>query len=81
MELTPKEKAKELVELYCQLLSIRHYENKEKAKQCALIAIDEIMRVCPYINEKKRETVAQLEAFDFQFVSYWQQVKKEINNL
>jgi preprotein translocase subunit SecE len=39
------------------------------------------MRVCPYINEKKRETVAQLEAFDFQFVSYWQKVKKEINNL
>ena len=41
--MTPKEKAKELVELYCQLLSIRDYENKEKAKQCTLIAVDEIM--------------------------------------
>jgi hypothetical protein len=36
----PKEKAEELVDLYCQLLSIRDYENKEKAKQCALLAID-----------------------------------------
>ena len=39
-----KEKAEELVELYCQLLAIRSYEDKDKAKQCALIAVDEILK-------------------------------------
>jgi len=59
----PKEKAKELVELYCQLLSIRDYENNEKAKQCALIAVDVLIKEnyprdikrCEYFNEVKRE--------------------------
>jgi hypothetical protein len=84
MELTAKEKAKELVDKFQYAKNYSNSSNamsESLAKQCALIAVDEIMRVCPYINEKKRETVAQLEAFDFQFVSYWQQVKKEINNL
>jgi hypothetical protein len=70
MELTAKEKAKELVELYCQLLSIRYYENKEKAKQCALIAVDEIINSRPAITDSQ-----------IQYINYWQQVKKEINNL
>lgn len=41
--MTPKEKAKDLVNLYCQLLAIRSYEDKDKAKQCALIAVDEVL--------------------------------------
>jgi hypothetical protein len=53
----------------------------QNAKQCALIAVDEAIMVCPFIDEKVRETEEQLNAFDFQFVSYWQQVKTEINNL
>jgi hypothetical protein len=66
---SPKEKAKELVELYCQLLSIRDYENKEKAKQCALIAVDEILN-----NDNNFfNTYSQND--------YWLQVKQEINLL
>ena len=45
--MTPKEKAKNLVDKYCAL----HFEQKrgsiiidlEKAKQCALIAVDELI--------------------------------------
>jgi hypothetical protein len=77
MELTAKEKARELVELYCQLLSIRYYENKEKAKQCALIAVDELILtlqcgiICIDVERKSH----------LDLINYWQQVKKEINNL
>jgi hypothetical protein len=83
MELTAKEKAKELVDKYSIIYNgiFSNETIKTLAKTNALIAVDEILKVCPYINEKKRETVALLVAFDFQFVSYWQQVKKEINNL
>jgi len=65
--MTPKEKAKELVALYCQLLSIRDYENKEKAKQCALIAVDEIQNLCWNNNEVG--------------IKYWNEVKQEIEKL
>ena len=69
--MTPKDKAKELVELYCQLLSIRSYEDKDKAKQCALIAVEEILNidnVKPYILHKE-------------IINYYTKVKKEINKL
>ena len=91
--MTPKEKAKELVEKM-MLYSYDKIENeiypkyivdnkikKELAKQCALIAVNEIINVCPYIDLKIRETEDQLSAFDFQFVSYWQEVKQEIEKL
>lgn len=72
--MTPKEKALELVELYCQLLSIRSYENKNKAKDCALIAVDEILN---FLNELFTEDYLAnlLEK------QYWEQVKTEIENL
>lgn len=40
--MTPKEKAKELVEKYDSTLT--YLESKSKAKQCALIAVDEIIK-------------------------------------
>ena len=76
MELTPKQKAKELVEKFSDLEDGEMYIGK--AKQCALIAVDEIMDVCPYIDEKIRENEDQLLAFSFQFVSYWQEVKEKL---
>ena len=39
--MTPKEKAKELVDQFDELLTYR--ESKTKTKQCALIAVDEIL--------------------------------------
>ena len=42
--MTPKEKAEELVDKYYEF----HYINYELAKQCALIAVDEILKTNPY---------------------------------
>ena len=85
MELTPKQKAEELVNKYIpHIAGADRYNStlgiydKKISKQCALIAIDEIMDVCPYIDEKIRENEDQLLAFSFQFVSYWQGVKEEL---
>ena len=41
--MTPQEKAKELVERFDELLTYR--ESKTKTKECALIAVDEIISV------------------------------------
>jgi hypothetical protein len=79
----PKEKAKELIDKYyiiCQEFT-EEIQCSIQAKQCALIAVDEVIKVCPYFDEKKRDTEDQFSAFDFQFVSYWQEVKHEINQL
>ena len=67
--MTPKDKAKELVELYCQLLSIRSYEDKDKAKQCALIAVEEILN-----NYEEQYKYCKTKI-------YWEEVKTEINKL
>ena len=63
--MTPKEKAKELVD---------RYKNEgwviggDTAKQCALIAVDEIINI--------------IDAEDqFILYNYWQQVKQEIEKL
>jgi hypothetical protein len=58
--MTPKEKAKELVDKFWYILSI----TLEQAKQCALIAVDEILKL-----HKK----VALETLEF-----YQEVKQEI---
>lgn len=63
--MTPKEKAKQLVELYDETLT--YLESKSKAKICALIAVDEII--------SNRERIKGIDKL------YWQQVKHEIENL
>ena len=73
--ITPKEKAKELVDKYIPL-SLRLYSDYEwveeidSAKQCALIAVDEILIIQEYwggINNTNYQ--------------YWQEVKQEIEKL
>jgi len=44
--MTPKEKAKELVE--AMAFSCRECDYEAKAKQCALIAVNEILEINPY---------------------------------
>ena len=63
--MTPKEKVKELVEKYDSTLT--YLESKSKAKQCALIAVDEIIYV--------------LDAYIDPVRMYWEEVKREINKL
>jgi hypothetical protein len=62
--MTPKEKAKELVE--AMAFSCRECDYEAKAKQCAKIAVDEILSLLWSVKTD---------------VEYWTKVKKEINKL
>ena len=69
----PKEKARELVDKYYHLFSVE-LENTidyRESKQCALIAVDEILNIDnikPYI-------------LHIGIIEFWQQVKKEIEDI
>lgn len=69
MQLTPKEKAIELVDKYRNyIVSFLSDTMKDKnAKTCALIAVDEIL------NTEVGDTVKEYD--------YWQEVKKLIEKL
>ena len=71
--MTPKEKAKELVEGFLALKKInpnaitRPY-NWQEAKQCALICVDEILEIKSVYHSIELD-------------NYWQEVKQEIEKL
>jgi hypothetical protein len=69
--MTPKEKAEELVEKYgiwCWNDGVCDYQ---LAKQCALIAVDEI-----------RDAIIEINEYDYQSLeNYWYRVKQEIEKL
>jgi len=73
--MTPKEKAKELVDNF--RLNVLDYEgsglNSFKAKQCALIAVDEILTVVKFYEKQNCRLL-----IDNMKVLYWQEVKQEI---
>jgi hypothetical protein len=75
--MTPKEKAEELFIIYVNkgMNQIKPVINrvirKEMAKQCSLIAVDEILKQCFDYRD------IDLQAY----YDYWQEVKTEINNL
>ena len=64
--LTPKQKAKELIEKY-QFVEIANYTSIFEVKQCALIAVDEIYQANLKIHVAKRNI-------------YWDEVKQEIES-
>lgn len=73
--MTPKEKAIELIEKYKEIESF--YIHKRiiimplpEAKQCALIAVDEILDLL--------EDMPQVEFF---YINFYKEVKQEIKNL
>jgi hypothetical protein len=68
--MTPKEKAKEL---YFKMHS-QNYIISVEAKQCALIAVDEILQVL----QKGHPTDLVLIPMDM--IDYWLEVKREIEN-
>jgi hypothetical protein len=73
--MTPKEKAAELVNRYAIYLraNLMYDEDAEEdAKQCALIAVDEIL-------EDNVDDMSE-EFFDIR-IEYWQEVKREIEKL
>ena len=65
--MTPKQKAQELIE--SMAFSCIECDYEAKAKQCALIAVDEILFITEMYNDTYAET------------TYWQEVKKEIEAL
>jgi len=70
--MTPKEKAIELVnkmrdEIPC------HCDDWEQAKQCALIAVDEVINCCEEYDKLPETWVTQ--------INYWQEVRQEIEKL
>ena len=67
--MTPKQKADELVLRYLRIdNNTKEWFNLYIAKQCALIAVDEILN----INSVDK---------DFTLSHYWEEVKKEIEKL
>ena len=62
--MTPKEKAEELV-----TKMLKELFDLDLAKQCALIAVDEILNLASFYNDTQGE------------VTYWTEVKQEIENL
>ena len=87
--MTPKEKAKELVDKFYQTTPNESWINQpiglkkeykawEQSKQCALIAVDEIYNGGLYLRYG-----AYLDEFEDKqnYYSYWEEVKQEINQL
>jgi len=66
LEMTPKEKAEDL---YNRMLPKSGVVFKSQAKQCALVAVDEILNVTVGLTDFTDD-------FD-----YWQEVKQEIEKL
>jgi hypothetical protein len=69
--MTPKEKARELVE--AMAFSCRECDYEAKAKQCALITVDEILDLKHIVTLRRNMHEMELE--------YWDEVKTEINKL
>jgi hypothetical protein len=74
--MTPKEKAEELVNKYSIWCWNEVVCDYEIAKQCALIALDEIIDEIIQIDSQMSET----HILD-KNLKYWIEVKKEIDNL
>ena len=65
MKLTPKQKAEELVEKFSDLEDGEMYIGK--AKQCALIAVNEIISIKLLWFQK-----------DTEYLDFWKEVKEEL---
>lgn len=77
--MTPKEKAKELFDkmFYAKSEDGYHSVNSYRAKQCALIAVDEVLNSNPCCEDSDRGGNFQWASNEY----YWQEVKQEIEKL
>ena len=74
--MTPKEKAEELVDKMRDEIPC-HCDDWEQAKQCALIAVDEVIDQWEYIYVHIADGMGELNPN----LKYWKEVKREIENL
>lgn len=84
--MTPKEKAKELIHKYVALTDGWVYgkENWEHKKKCALIAVDEIIKSRQEdgsFDDTLSSTSSEYYTPHPMYLTYWQQVKQEIQKL
>jgi hypothetical protein len=92
--MTPEEKAKELFDKFSRHImhfdefeGWKEYIDSSEAKQCALIAVDEIINSTPLDpnfadwDDCGGEHRYWYDAQKTQAFHYWQEVKKEIENL
>jgi hypothetical protein len=83
--MTPKEKATELSNKYFeQFLAFGEYLSIEKANQCALIAVDEIINSGPLEPNDTEDWLQPEDWFSDANISaekYWNEVKNEINKI
>ena len=71
--MTPKEKAIQLVNKFMSYADSNHYGSIASAKQCALIAVDEILLIAPEMH---------MEGFgNLTIREYYKKVKQEIEKL
>lgn len=68
--MTPKEKAKYIYFKYYGKITL----SKSKAKQCALLAVDEILKL-------ESNNGYYFDGTNVTSISYWQEVKQEIDKL
>ena len=75
--MTPKEKAEELVTKILNLIEGSDTIAQEMAKDCALIAVDEILNDYSYMQNVRNANSNQIHSRRV----YWQEVKQEITNI
>jgi hypothetical protein len=82
--MTPKEKAIELFDkMHIEIYNRDMYDDLYRAKQCALIAVDEILE----LKETQEEYQIQYDngewsrELGYRYSKYWQEVKQEIEKL
>jgi hypothetical protein len=77
--MTAKEKAEELFDNFFIILSKRgeHHYTFDYTKQCALIAVDEILNSNPCCEDSDRGGNFQWASNEY----FWQEVKREIEKL
>jgi hypothetical protein len=75
--MTAKEKAVKLLIQYDELLT--YIESKRKAKDCVLIAVEEMINMCKLYHN--HNVVVDTKIYTELSIDYWEQVKQEIENL
>lgn len=87
--MTPKEKAMQLVDHYMDLSEEQEYNTprdmpKDIVKQCAFIAVDEIIKSREddgSFDDTLSSTSSEYYTPHPMYLTYWQQVKQEIEKL
>ena len=78
--MTPKEKALELVNKFMSYADSNHYGSIASAKQCALIAVDEIIKYHDEFMDVVRYELPSNIVAVIPY-KYWDDVKQEIEKL